>query len=367
MAEVDYHLSERSVRHLYNALQTNQLKISKHQRHAGVWTEDVKRKFIQSMRRGHPCPLVLIYQDDAGVSWLEDGLQRLTTIRQFMNDEFTEFGTDQKFSDWSEVDRQLFEHKKIPVLIYSNADAATRVMIFDRFQNGSPLKPGERLNSLGDTEIVTATRRLLLADIAEDGTVVRGEYYDRLCSVLGHLRIGDDDKRYTQLLDMVAVMNGAAHGFVDGSKGISKKYVDLRDQLTAPVDYPQVRDLIETVLWIFEEARRRHPTDDRVKLGVYRNPGNLIGPIIYSLKKFPADWDRLRNGWVDCIVRFAQTSSRPEMKAFLHNRENGLLRDVSKARSWNNDRWHVIYENAFGIPRENRAPVEDDEDTDDTE
>jgi hypothetical protein len=365
--EVEYHLSDRSVRWLVNALQTNQLKVSKHQRHAGVWVLDYKQKFIDSMKRGHPCPLVLIYQSDDGTLWLEDGLQRLTTIRTFLNDEFGELASGQKFSDWCEVHRQLFEHKKIPVMIYSNADALTRVLIFDRFQNGSPLKPGERLNSLGETALVTMTRRLLLADIDDDGNVVRGDYYDRLCSILGHIRIGDDDKRYTQLLDMVAVMNGMANGFVDGSKGISKKYVDLRDNLATAINEEEVRRVIDELLWIFEEARRRYPMDDRVKIGVYRNPGNFIGPIVYSLKMFPGDWERLRNGWIDVIIRFAQTPSRPAMKAFLHNPETGLLRGVSKARSWNNERWRFIYENAFNIPHANPLPLDDGDETDDTE
>lgn len=365
--EVEYHLSDRSVRWLVNVLQTYQLKISKHQRHAGVWTLDYKQKFIDSMKRGHPCPLVLIYQDEAGTFWLEDGLQRLTTIRTFINNEFGELSTGQKFSDWSEVDRQLFEHKKLPVLIYSNADIRTRVLIFDRFQNGSPLKPGERLNSLGETELVSMTRRLLLADIAEDGSVVRGEYYDRLCNVLGHLRIGDDDKRYTQLLDMVAVMNGVAHGFVGESKGISKKYLDLRDNLTIRINVAEVCRVLDEVLWIFEEAHRTVPTDDKGKLAVFRNPGNFIGPIVYSLKMFPTDWDRLRAGWVDVLTRFAQTPSKMEMKSFLHSPETGLLRGLSKARSWNNDRWRFIYENAFNIPHANPAPMDDGDETDGTE
>lgn len=361
--EVDYHLSDRSIRWLATALSNNQMKVSKHQRHAGVWTIDVKQKFVDSMKRGHPCPLVLIYQDGTGTLWLEDGLQRVTTISSFMNNEFGEL-TGQKFSDWSDLHRQLFEHKKIPVLIYSNADARTRVLIFDRFQNGSPLRPGERLNSLGDTDLVNMTRRLLLADIQDDGSVVRGEYYDRLCGVLGHLRIGDDDKRYTQLLDMVAVMNGIAHGFVDGHKGISKKYIDLRDDLTTPINEEQVRGTIDHLLWIFEEARRRYPTDNRVKLGVYRNPGNFIGPIVYSLKMFPTRVEELREGWVDTIVRFAQD---PDTRSFLHDPETGLLRGLSKARSWNNSRWQYIYENAFNIPHQTPELLEDGYLSDETE
>jgi len=365
--EVEYHTTEYSIRWIASALRLRNIKVSKHQRHAGVWTPDVKQKFIDSLRRGHPCPMILIYQDEDGMMWLEDGLQRLTTISEFMNDSFGELNTETKFSEWPDVTRQLFEHKKLPVLIYSNADAETRVLIFDRFQNGSPLKPGERLNSLGDTVLVSTTRRLLLVDKDEDGRIVVGAYYPRLCEVLGNLRVFDDDKRYTQLLDMVAVMNGIAHGFVDGNKGISKKYYDLRPNLVKPMNETQVRVLIENLLGIFEEARRRHPTDDRNKLTIYRNPGNFIGPIVYSLKMFPDDMERLRNGWIDVIVRFAQTPTKAEMKDFLYDSQFGLLRGVSKARSWNNDRWQYIYENAFNLPHEQREVVEDGDESDGTE
>jgi hypothetical protein len=55
------------------------------------------------------------------------------------------------------------------------------------------------------------------------------------------------------------------------------------------------------------------------------------------------------------------------MKAFLHNPETGLLRGVSKARSWNNERWRFIYENAFNIPHANPLPLDDGDETDDTE
>lgn len=378
--EVDFHITERSIRWLASALRLRNLKVAKHQRHAGVWKDEYKKQFIDSLKKGHPCPMILIYQDEDGVMWLEDGLQRLTTLNQFMNDVFGELKTEQKFSEWSDLDRQLFEHKKLPVLIYSNASPQTRVVIFDRFQNGSPLKPGERLNSLSDTVLVNTTLRLLLADKDDTGNVVLGEYYPRLCSVLGHLRILDDDKRYTQLLDMVAVMNGMAHGFVvDKTKyepekwpknaGITKKYEDdLRPNLMLPIDEGEVRILIECLLYIFEEARRRYPTDDRNKLTVYRNPGNFIGPIVYSLKMFSRDWQRLRDGWIDVIVKFAQTASKDEMKDFLYNDQSGLLRGLSKARSWNNVRWQFIYENAFNIPHAGPPGGEDDGDeSDDTE
>ena len=363
--EVDFTISERSIRWLASALRLRNLRVAKHQRHAGVWKLENMQKLIDSLKKGHPCPLILIYQDDDGVHWLEDGLQRLTTIQKFIGDEFGELLTGRKFSEWSEVDRQLFEHKKLPVLSYSNANPQTRVVIFDRFQNGSPLKPGERLNSLGDTILVTKTRQLLYVDKDEEGNEIEGEYLSRLEDVLGHIRRENEDKRYSQLLDLVAVFHGIAHGFV--GKGISKKYNDLRDSLHLAINEQTVRQVIEAMLYIFEEARRRYPTDDKVKLGVYRNPGNFIGPIVYSLKQFPDDWDRLRVGWIDVIERFARTATKDAMKDFLYDPEVGLLRGVSKARSWNNTRWQVIYENAFNIPHANPMAVDDGDESDDTE
>jgi hypothetical protein len=361
MDHVEFHLSERTIRVLINLFRSGRLRVAKHQRQAKAWNLQYKQKFVDSLKRGHPCPLVLIYEDGDGQFWIEDGLQRISSLSAFMGDEFPELENGSKYADWTPHARDLFELYKLPVLLYSNADQMTRVMIFDRFQNGSPLRVGERLNALGHTDLVSMTRKLLLADKNDDGITVVGEYYARLCAVLGPLKIGEDDKRYSQLCEMTAVMNGLAHGFLD-NPGISKKYEDLRGQILRPIDEASVRTVLDKVLTIFEEARRERPLDDKRMLTMLRNPGNFLGPIVYSLKMYPTEWDRLSAGWTDVLVRFARD---PEV---LKNKDTGLLKDLSGARSWNNTRWRMIYENAFNIAHSGLDPVDSndhsDEDTD---
>lgn len=360
MDHVEFHLSERTIRVLINLFRTGRLRVAKHQRQAKAWNLQYKQKFVDSLKRGHPCPLVLIYEDEDGQMWIEDGLQRISTLAAFLGDEFQELDNGPKYSDWTAHSRDLFELYKLPVLLYSNADQMTRVTIFDRFQNGSPLRVGERLNALGHTDLVTMTRKLLLAEKRDDGTMILGDYYDRLCNVFGPMKIGEDDKRYTQLCEMTAVMNGLAHGFLD-NPGISKKYEDLRGQILKPIDEESVRKVLDRVLSIFEDARTREPTDDKRKLTMLRNPGNFLGPIVYSLKMYPDEWDRLSDGWTDVLVRFARDTD------VLKNKDTGLLKDLSGARSWNNTRWRMIYENAFNIPHDGTYNSVDDDDDDSTE
>jgi len=58
------------------------------QRHA-VWTDKQKCELIESILMGIPLPLIYVKEDDKGVYIIVDGRQRLTTLFQFMNHEFS--------------------------------------------------------------------------------------------------------------------------------------------------------------------------------------------------------------------------------------------------------------------------------------
>ena len=58
------------------------------QRYA-VWTPKQKSELIESILMGIPLPLIYVKEDDKGVYIIVDGRQRLTTLFQFMNHEFT--------------------------------------------------------------------------------------------------------------------------------------------------------------------------------------------------------------------------------------------------------------------------------------
>lgn len=362
MDQVSYNITEYAIVVLISWFISTRLKVAKHQRQSKIWPVLYKQRFIDSIKKEHPCPLILIYEDESGQKWLEDGLQRISTINSFMNDEFGEEETGIKYSEWNDDVKDLFKKHKLPVLLYSNANQMTRVMIFDRFQNGSPLKEGERLNSLGYTILVSTTRNLLLADKNEDGTIVHGRYYDRLCNVLGELKFGEDDKRYTQLLDMTALMNGIAHGFVEGP-GISKKYTDLRTTIFDTINETKVCEIIEKLLSILENARSVKPIQDKKTLYMLKNPGNFLAPIVYSLVMNPKEnWNDVSTKWTNLIINFSGDTK------VLTDENTGLLKDLSSARSWNNNRWINICKNAnIPLPANYQNIVNNDEDEDSEE
>lgn len=342
MTSIEFNSSTRSIKDLVASYNSGRIQIPEHQRNSSVWKDKNRKKFIDSCKKGLPFPTILIYHDEHGNGWLEDGLQRLTTLKKFMNDEFTD-EQGLKFSEWSEVTRKLFEKYTAPTLTYSGATELERVEIFDRFQNGSPLKVGERLHSLCYTPLVSFTKRMLLKYKNDDGVETTGEFFDRAQRSWGLIKLGEADTRHDELCKLVALMNGAVHGCHIAGGGISKKYEDLREQITVSIDDDMkmtARKVLNELFSIYEDADVRKPVQGKKHLKVQKDIGNFNGAIVYSLKEFPDEWERIHNGWVDFLVAYRENNDLLKEK---------ILRHVSGARSWNRSRWETTYKHVFGL------------------
>jgi hypothetical protein len=341
MSSIESNTSTRTVRDLVLRKKNGRISTPKHQRNATVWDEKRRKEFIDTVKRYLPFPSILLYLDDYGVEWLEDGLQRLTTLESFVDDKFTD-KEGNHFSQWSELERQMFLKYNVPVLSYSGANQAERVKIFDRFQNGVPLRVGERLHALSYTPLVSTTMRMLLKFENDAGETVNGEFYERAMNVWGSIKFGEDDKRRNDLCMFVALMNGVINGFprtTDGDYegGISKKYLDLEPYLFEEPDLDKVRKILETLLNIYEDvdnicARGAKFTRLQKDVGVF------TGAIVYSLKTYD-DWERLHIGWVNFIAKCREDSA--PLKS--------ITEAIGPARSWNVRRWKTIYRIAFNL------------------
>jgi hypothetical protein len=356
---MDFNLTQLTIERLLSDKNTGQLKVPEHQRKAGVWNLKQRVAFVDSVKSRMPFPTILIFKDDSNVSWIEDGLQRLTTLEKFKADEFAD-DKEKKFSEWSDVDRQRFLDYRAPVLIYTGANRKERIRIFDRFQNGSPLKVGERLHSLSDMPLVAFTNKLFFDHTNDAGATVPGLLAESAAKAWGGPpKTGDADKRYGELLNLVALVNGAAHGFNDKGCGITKKWSDLIETLDKDIDEKATLLVLREMFAIYEKASEvgndalMKRADLKKVLTAQRNAGNFTGPIVYSLKEYPDDWDSLREGWVDVLKR--------------HRTDKNVLdeihRDLSAARSWNKRRWMIAYKNVFGDD-ETDVTEEDEEDED---
>lgn len=358
MSSIEFNSSTRSIKDLVASRKSERIRVPEHQRNSTVWNDKNRKKFIDSCKKGLPFPTILIYQDENGIGWLEDGLQRITTLTNFMDDEFTD---DQglKFSEWPEVNQRLFEKYAAPTLTYTGATQLERIEIFDRFQNGSPLKVGERLHSLAHTPLVAFTKRMLLKYKDEDGDDVNGEFFDRAQRVWGPIKLGDADRRHDELCKFVALMNGVAHGCNIAGGGISKKYEDLREQILVDIDEVEAKKVLNELFSIYEDADARKPVQGRKHLKIQKDIGNFTGGIVYSLKTYPDEWERIHAGWVDFLVSYRENNDLLEDK---------ILDHVSNARSWNRARWETTYNHVFGLAdsgdesAHSSATADDDED-----
>ena len=359
---IDHNITERSVQDIIALKENTRIATPAHQRNANVWTFEKQSKFIDSIKHGLPFPMILLYEDPMGVLYIEDGLQRLTALVNFKNDKFSDFieknkPEGKKFSEWSELEKDRFLRYKVPILMYRNASMKQRIEIFDRFQNGSPLKTGERIHSLSSTPLVEFTIRML--------NPIDGELYQRALAVWGPLKWNTpdnpmEDKRYESLLTMVALVNGAAHGFgYCPNGGVSKKYDDLRVNLATEIPIAETLRVLNEIFSIYEDAAERHPLagSDNKKMQKYQaNIGNFTGPILWTLKVQPNNWLALHDNWVQYIVNVRENI---DDKDFI---KNTILNNLSTARSWNVKRWCKSYNNVFHIADEEEYVEEDDSD-----
>ena len=329
MSQVKYNISTRSLEDLLRSKAENRLTIPPHQRNAKVWNEKTRKNLIDTIKNGYPIPSINIHEETSGIGSIEDGLQRLTTMEMFKAGEFPD-SSGKHYPDWSEIDQYKFLNYQIPVLTFRNAELSERIEIFDRFQNGCPLRAGERINSLSYTPLVKYAIDILR-------TPGKG-LHDRASLIWGPMKTGDKDKRYNDLLATVALVNGAAHGFRDSSGGVTKNYENLRCNLQIPVQTEQATRCLEELLSIYEDASKKRPVEGKSNLSTQRNAGNFSGYILYSLKECPDAWKRLHDRWVDFIVKYRENNNI--LYSILH-------RGLTASRNWNVTRWKTGCHNLF--------------------
>lgn len=144
------------------------------QRHL-VWDMKRKSRLIESILLGIPLPVFYFSQNKEGVFHVVDGLQRLTTIRDFMTNKFylrrlehldmcdgKYFGADDKISQNKALERRFqrrIEQTQLSVnIIESSSPPKVKYDIFKRInEGGKPLNQQEIRNSLAKPH----TRKLM--------------------------------------------------------------------------------------------------------------------------------------------------------------------------------------------------------------
>ena len=338
---------------LIEMLDAGEVKIPNHQRASGCWNEKLQKGFIKTVQQGMPTPAILQRKKGNDV-YLEDGLQRLTTLRKYRNNEFKDHN-GMTYEELSPIMKNQVDNYQVAIIRYSNATDQQAIEIFDNVQNGVPLSAGQRMDSLRyfPSPIVQQAYRLLLTKgqgIHDRASLVWGER----CEL---------DKKRNDLVVAVAMISGVRTRNPEKDVLMTKKWDDIREDglLYYEVESDdKVCEKLSFVLSIHEEViSQRGPITTRKHFNQIWDLGNFNGPIIWSMSKFPEELTRLRDGWVKWLVSYRD---KPDMLK--------EYKDVISAdRVWKHQRWESCYNYVFGIPNKpsTRLPLtrgDDDEDSD---
>lgn len=109
-----------------------------------VWSHDLKCKFIESLILGIPMPPLFAFTlDESGNMELIDGVQRLTTIKEFVNNRFKISNLElldglngYKFKDLHPSRQRKFKDLGLRIFVFSEkADAGIRADIYNRINS----------------------------------------------------------------------------------------------------------------------------------------------------------------------------------------------------------------------------------------
>jgi hypothetical protein len=123
------------------------------QRFQRVWTEDVKSKFIESIFIGIPINNILTYEIEGGKLEIIDGLQRLNSVYEYLENTLELCGLEilsslnnTKFEDLPEDEKAVFKRKSLNfTVLHKHNDESVKYELFYRINYGQePLEPQEK-------------------------------------------------------------------------------------------------------------------------------------------------------------------------------------------------------------------------------
>lgn len=226
---------ERSIRDILNWVKKDKIIIPEFQRDF-VWNYNQSSRFVESVLLGLPIPDLFMFRliDSKGQSEkyiLIDGLQRYTTIKQFVDGKFVQgeidrtFKINNKSSQWynktyaklDTIDQDFFQDYSLKINVFDSVENSERIRklymttIFERINTGSTkLSAQEVRNAIFTGDIVKQIRKnarnenfllLLQADKVKYSQRCRNEeFYLRLLTYYHvYLQIMKDSSLYIDI------------------------------------------------------------------------------------------------------------------------------------------------------------------------
>lgn len=192
MSSLQRELSIRSetIQRLFNFYQNELFYVNRRYQRKLIWTIEEKRKFVDSLIKGYPVPLILLadsVNDGTSVFEIIDGMQRLNAVMSFIEGEFSYndmyFDLETMVESKSLLDKGVLIQKKpvldrnvcevfssyvLPLSIYSFNDEKKVDEIFIRINSYGKHLSRQELRSAGTLGIFNDLVKKLAAEIRTD-------------------------------------------------------------------------------------------------------------------------------------------------------------------------------------------------------
>ena len=307
---------------LLRRMNNGRLVIPEYQR-GYVWSTRQQRKLVETILAGHPIPNILLrsLEDENETTTLEDGQQRMVTMKKFTENEFN-LENGAYFSDLSADDQAKITNYIIICSTYVGATDEEARRMFNAHQGGMALTVGERLCAARSPLVDYAVRMLLTP----------GEGFSNRMAPM----VGVRNWKASRGADMTQAYALCA-GFAHGIDYLSRKWDDAENVLHEAFDEALTTAKMDIYVRILERVHELAPITTKTRRNQNWNLGNFGGYIAYSIEicgtgrlGMPTDVDELIEMWAQHI---AEVYLRPELLVTI------LHRDLSSARSWKMARW----------------------------
>lgn len=171
--KVDYRVADWTIEVLMSKLKNGTVFIPKYQREF-VWNESRRTSFIESLLIGLPIPFIFLAPDpESGNLEIIDGVQRLSTIRDFMDNRLRlrkllllNLASGERFSDLTSFRQRAIENITLrAVVLGATTSPATRLELFRRINTGSKIAgPAEIRRAIFQGPFMALVEELAVSD-----------------------------------------------------------------------------------------------------------------------------------------------------------------------------------------------------------
>lgn len=268
------------------------------QRKTGQWSRIQKSKLIDSILRGYPVPPVYAIAPKPGVSSVIDGCQRLTTVYEYMNDDFP---LSSELNDinvnGNDITLKKKKFKSLPIELQDKIKNSEIIIItLTDYTDDELVSVFDRLN--GGTALSTAQKNKVYMSFELAGIVTR--IADK--PPLSNIGISDmqfkRDENQSVVVQAMMLLNPtyASSGF---SKNEIKKYLlDVSNSINYR-DLDKLADMVDSLKILFPEKNKACKKA-------------MVAPLIWAIEPIYQDEAKMKQFKVELDKFLADPTSYPD-------------------------------------------------------